>query len=112
MAGAVAVKLQSIKDKTGIRGREVADLLGATPQTVSRWQQGRVEPQSAHLNRLLTLEWLASEISEFYEPGDAKVWLFSRNRLLHGATPAQLIQEDRIDDVLAVIEQLKTGAYV
>jgi transcriptional regulator with XRE-family HTH domain len=112
MAGAIAAKLQSIKDKTGIGGRQVADLVGTTPQTVSRWQQGRVDPQPTHLNRLLTLEWLASEISEFYEPGDAKVWLFSRNRLLHGATPAELIQKNKIDDVLAVIEQLKTGAYV
>jgi transcriptional regulator with XRE-family HTH domain len=112
MPGAVAAKLDSIKEKTGIRGRQVADLVGTTPQTVSRWQQGRVDPQPSHLNRLLTLEWLASELSEFYEPGDAKVWLFSRNRLLHGATPAQLIQEDKTDEVLAVIEQLKTGAYV
>jgi transcriptional regulator with XRE-family HTH domain len=112
MTGAVAAKLESIKEKTGIRGNQVAELVGTTPQTVSRWQQGRVDPQPNHLNRLLTLEWLASEISEFYEPDDAKVWLFSRNRLLHGATPAQLIQEDKIDDVLAVIEQLKTGAYV
>ncbi len=112
MPGAVAAKLDSIKDKAGIRGREVADLVGATPQTVSRWQHGRVDPQPSHLNRLLTLEWLASELAELYEPGDARLWLFSRHRLLQGATPAERIQEDRIDEVLALIEQLKTGAYV
>ena len=44
MPGAVAAKLDSIKEKTGIRGRQVADLVGTTPQTVSRWQQGRVDP--------------------------------------------------------------------
>jgi transcriptional regulator with XRE-family HTH domain len=112
MPGAVAAKLESIKEKTGIKGSQVAELVGTTPQTVSRWQQGRVDPQPSHLKRLLTLEWLASEISEFYEPADARVWLLSRNRLLHGATPAELIQDDKIDEVLAVIEQLKTGAYV
>ena len=90
----------------------MADLVGATPKAKSRWQQGRVDPQPSHLSRLLTLEWLASELTQFYEPGDAKVWLFSRNRLPAGATPAELIQEDKIDEVLAVIEQLKTGAYV
>jgi transcriptional regulator with XRE-family HTH domain len=110
--GAVAAKLESIQDKSGIRGREVAELVGATPQTVSRWRQGRVDPQPTHLNRLLTLEWLVSELAEFYEPGDARLWLFSRHRLLSGATPAQRIQDGRIDDVLALIEQLKTGAYV
>jgi transcriptional regulator with XRE-family HTH domain len=112
MAGAVGARLDSIKAKAGIRGRDVATFVGATPQTVSRWQQGRVDPQPAHLGRLLTLEWLSSELAEFYDPEDARLWLFSRHRLLGGATPAERIQEDRIDDVLAIIEQLKSGAYV
>ena len=112
MAGAVAAKLDSIKDKAGIRGREVADLVGATPQTVSRWRQGRVDPQPDHLNRLLTLEWLASELAQFYEPDDARLWLYSRHRLLQGASPAERIEQGKIDDVLAIIEQLKSGAYV
>jgi transcriptional regulator with XRE-family HTH domain len=84
MAGAVAARLDVIKEKAGIRGRELALMVGATPQTVSRWQQGRVDPQPDHLQRIL----------------------------LDGATPLQLIQDGRIDDVLAVIEQLKSGAYV
>ena len=112
MAGAVAARLDVIKEKAGIRGRELALMVGATPQTVSRWQQGRVDPQPDHLQRILMLEWLASELAEFYEPGDARLWLFSRHKLLDGATPLQLIQEGRIDDVLVVIEQLKSGAYV
>ncbi len=112
MPGAVAARLDSIQTKAGIRGREVASLVGTTPQTVSRWRQGRVEPQPAHLNRLLTLEWLASELAEFYDAGEARLWLFSRHRLLDGHTPADRIQAGRIEDVLALIEQLKTGAYV
>lgn len=112
MAGAVAARLDVIKEKAGIRSRELAVLVGTTPQTVSRWQQGRVDPQPDHLNRILTLEWLASELAEFYEPGDARLWLFSRHKLLHGETPVQLIQQGRIDEVLAVIEQLKSGAYL
>jgi transcriptional regulator with XRE-family HTH domain len=112
MPGAVAAKLDSIKDKAGIRAHEVADMVGATPQTVSRWQQGRVDPQPAHLHRLLTLEWLASELAELYAPDDARMWLFSHHRLLGGATPAQRIQDGRVDDVLALIDQLKSGAYV
>jgi transcriptional regulator with XRE-family HTH domain len=112
MGSAIATRLDSIKTNAGIRSREVATLVGATPQTVSRWHRGRVDPQPAHLGRLLALEWLASELAEFYGPGDARLWLFSRHRLLGGATPAERIQEDRTDEVLAVIEQLKSGAYV
>lgn len=112
MPGAVAAKLDSIKDKAGIRSREVADLMGTTPQTVSRWQQGRVDPQPSHLQRLLTLEWLASELAEFYAPGDARLWLYSRHRLLGGVAPADLIQQDRVNEVLALIDQMKSGAFV
>ncbi len=112
MAGAVATRLDSIKAKAGIRSREVAEMVGATPQTVSRWLQGHVEPQPAHLNRLLTLEWLTSELAEFYDREESRLWIYSPHRLLEGETPAARIQNGRIDDVLALIEQLKTGAYV
>lgn len=112
MAGAVAAKLDSITTKAGIRGIDVARLVGATPQTVSRWRHGRVSPQAGHLRRLVTLEWLASELAELYDPGDAAVWLRSPHRLLKGASPARRIEEDRTDEVLALIDQLKSGAYV
>ena len=112
MPGAVAAKLDSIKLKTGVRGEEFAELIGTTPQTISRWRQGRVDPRPSHLNRLLTLEWLASELAEFYGPEDARVWLRSPNRLLQGGTPAERIQDGRIDEVLTLIDQLKSGAYV
>lgn len=112
MSGALASKLDSIKDKTGIRSREVADLVGTTPQTVSRWQQGRVDPQPSHLQRLLTLEWLASELADLYGPADARLWLYSRHRLLGGVRPADLIQQSRVDEVLALIDQMKSGAFV
>jgi transcriptional regulator with XRE-family HTH domain len=112
MAGAVAARLDNIKEKAGVRSRELAVLVGATPQTVSRWQQGRVDPQPDHLQRILILDWLASELSEFYDPDNARLWLFSRHKLLGGESPVQRIQQGDIDDVLAVIEQLKSGAYV
>lgn len=112
MAGAVAAKLSSIKDKAGIGGRQVAALMGTTPQTVSRWQQGHSDPRQPTLRRLLTLEWLASQLAEFYGPTDARVWLYSPHRLLAGATPADLIAGGRMDDVLAVIDQLRTSAVV
>ena len=49
MTSAVAVRLDSIKKHAGIRSREIAQLLDTTPQTVSRWQQGHVEPQPTKL---------------------------------------------------------------
>lgn len=112
MASAVAARLDSIKAHAGVQSREIAQLLDTTPQTISRWQKGHVDPHSSKLRQLLTLEWLAEELSEFYEPGEARLWLFSRHRLLRGDTPADRIQAGRADDVLALIDQLRDGAFV
>jgi transcriptional regulator with XRE-family HTH domain len=112
MAGAVATRLNVIRDRGGIKAREVAQLLDTTPQTVSRWHTGKVEPQPERLQRLLTLEWLISELSEFYEPDEAHLWLFAPHRLLGGERPADRIQEGKVDDVLALIAQLRDGAFV
>lgn len=112
MAAAVAVRLTNIRERGGIRSREVADLLDTTPQTVSRWQTGRSEPQPDTLRRLLTLEWLVGQLGEIYEPGEARLWLFSPHQLLQGERPSDRIQRGDLDSVLALIAQLRDGAYV
>lgn len=112
MTSAVALRLDAIKKRTGIRAREIAQLLDTTPQTISRWQQGHVEPQPSKLQQLLTLEWLTDQLAEFYEPSEARLWLFSRHRLLNGQTPAARIAAGDADSVLTLIDQLKDGAYL
>lgn len=112
MTTAIAQRLDSIKRRGGVRAREIAELLDTTPQTVSRWQQGRVDPQPAKLHQLLALEWLVTQLAEFYEPDDARLWLYSPHKLLAGRRPADLISEGDIDSVLALIDQLRDGAYV
>ena len=76
-ASALARKLDAIRDEAGVQGREIAQLLGTTPQTVSRWRTGKAEPQRRSLDRLLILAWLAKELAEFYRPDEARLWLFS-----------------------------------
>jgi transcriptional regulator with XRE-family HTH domain len=112
MASALAVRLNTIRDRGGMKSREVAQLLDTTPQTVSRWQTGKVEPQPDRLQRLLNLDWLVSELSELYEPDEARLWLFSPHRLLDGKRPADRIQKGQVEDVLALISQLRDGAFV
>jgi transcriptional regulator with XRE-family HTH domain len=113
MSSAVARKLGVICDRAGVNSREVAELLGTAPETVSRWRKGRAEPQRDKLERLLELEWLADQLGDVYpSPGDARMWLLSRHRLLGGDTPASRIEKGKIEDVLALIAQIRDGAYV
>jgi len=61
---------------------------------------------------LLDLEYIADQLSDFYEPADVWVWLFSRQKLLGGEIPAELIQHGRASDVIRVIDQLRDGVFV
>jgi transcriptional regulator with XRE-family HTH domain len=112
MSSAIAKKLDAIQERGGISGRDVAQLLNTTPQTVSRWRQGKVSPHRGSLDRLLKLDWLANQLASFYEPNEARIWLFSPHVEFDGLRPADLIADDRMDEVLAVIDRLYSGAYV
>ena len=113
MGSAVATNLvETIHERAGISFRDVAQLMNTTAETVSRWRTGRVEPQPSKFKKLATLAWLAEQLAEFYEPDQAKLWLFTPQRLVAGSRPADLIEEDRLDEVLALIKQLQDGTFV
>lgn len=112
MGDAIAERLNSIQTNSGISGRDVAALIETTPQTVSRWRTGHSAPQRRHLERLLTLEWLVSQLAAYYTAEEAKLWLFSPHSLLDGRTPADLIAEQRTDEVLRLIDQLDSASFV
>jgi transcriptional regulator with XRE-family HTH domain len=112
MSAALVIRLDKMRERGGIKGREIAQLLGTTPETVSRWNTGKTEPQPDRLQRLLILEWMIDELAQFYEPDEARLWFFSPHRLLGGDRPADRIQQGNADDVRVLIAQLKDGAYV
>jgi transcriptional regulator with XRE-family HTH domain len=112
MSSAVSNILEAIHEKAGISFREIAQLMNTTPETVSRWKTGRIDPQPDRFKKLATLAWLVDELAEFYKPDEAKLWLFKPQRLLGNARPADRIEQDRLEDVLALIKQLQDGAFV
>ncbi|MEQ1699435.1 MAG: antitoxin Xre/MbcA/ParS toxin-binding domain-containing protein [Ilumatobacteraceae bacterium] len=112
MSNAVARRLESIQEHSGISGRDVAQLLDTTPQTISRWRTGHSSPQPRHLEELLMLEWLVNQLSAYYTSDEAKLWLFSRHTQLGGSRPADLIADRRTDEVLRLIDQLDSAAFI
>jgi putative toxin-antitoxin system antitoxin component (TIGR02293 family) len=107
----LARKLDDIESRTAVKEREVAQMLRTTPQTLYRWRNDQVAPNREHLQRILDLHYVAEELADLYEPDEARLWLFSRHRLLAGRRPVELISEGEIDTVLALIAQLRDGAY-
>lgn len=105
-------RIDNIQKLSEISGKEVAQLLGTTPETISRWRGGKTEPQPRMRDSLLQLEWLASELAGLYQPQEAHLWLFSRHKLLDGQRPVDLIEAGQVERVLHLIAQLKDGAYI
>ncbi len=112
MSSAIAVRLREILTKGGVTAREVSKLLNTTPETVSRWNTGKTEPQPSSRDEILRLEWMISQLAELYPPQEAKLWLFSPHKQLEGETPADAIAEGKMEDVLKIIAQLKDGAFI
>lgn len=108
---AISKKLESIRKNGGMRLVDVANILGARPETVSRWNQGKAFPHSSTERQLLELEWVVEQLAGLYEPKEARLWLFSRQKGLAGRIPAELIAEGKIDEVLEIIGQLRDSIY-
>lgn len=112
MSNAIARRLVSLQQKGAMRSVDVANLLGARPETVSRWNQGRAFPRPDAQKQLLNLEYIVDQLSDFYEPQEARLWLFSRQKLLGGGIPAEMLQQGRTDEVIALVDQMRDGVYL
>jgi transcriptional regulator with XRE-family HTH domain len=111
-SNAIARRLESIASKGAMRSADVANLLNVRPETVSRWNNGKALPHASTEKLLLELEFIVDKLSDIYEPRDARLWLFSRQRLLQDQTPADLIQQGHIDEVLVAVNQLLDGVHL
>ncbi len=112
MTGAVARKLESMWKKGAMKNVDVANLLGTRPETVSRWNQGRAYPQPRTEKTLLELEYIVDLLSDFYEANEARQWIFAPQKQLEGISPAQLIRDGQIDQVMRLVNQLRDAVYL
>jgi uncharacterized protein (DUF2384 family) len=111
-ANVISRKLEMLHQKAAMRSVDVANVLGIRPETVSRWNQGRAFPRSDAERTLLDLEYVVDQLADLYEPDEARLWLFSRQKLLAGQRPAELIQQGRTDEVIQLLHQLLEGVHV
>lgn len=109
---AVSRLLDDLRARGGLTGRDIANILGVSPATVSRWASGESGPTIEKQRIIAELRWVAERLSDFYEPDEARLWLQSAHPQLNGARAYDLIVDGRMADVLEVIERLDTGVYL
>ena len=112
MSNAIARRLEIIQTKGAMRYSDIANVLSVRPETVSRWNQGKAFPHPQTEKQLLELEYIVDQLSDFYEPHESRLWIFSRQRVLNGDVPAEMIQQGKVEEVLTAVNQLRDGAFV
>jgi transcriptional regulator with XRE-family HTH domain len=109
---AVSRLLDDLRDRGGLTGRDIANILGVSPPTVSRWASGESGPTIDKQRVIADLRWVAERLSDFYAPDETRLWLQSAHPQFRGARAYDLIVEGRTPEVLEVIERLDSGVYL
>lgn len=107
----IAARVRGLNDTVQLTQSEVARIVGASPRTVARWAAGTAVPQPEARDRLLQLNYVATQLVELLglTPGDANVWIFEPNQFLEADTPAERLATGDFRSVLALIEGLADG---
>lgn len=94
------------------RSTDIANVLNVRPETVSRWNTGKALPHGSTERQLLELEFIIDKLADIHEPHNARLWLFSRQRVLQDRIPVELIQQGHTDEVLSAVNELLDGVHI
>jgi transcriptional regulator with XRE-family HTH domain len=112
MATAVERILRDLRDRGGLQGKDVANIVDVSTATVSRWSHGKGTPDLRTQTVIADLRYVVDRLSDFYTPDETRLWLHTYHPLLKGERAIDLINAGRTEEVLAVIERLDAGAYL
>jgi transcriptional regulator with XRE-family HTH domain len=112
MGNAIAEQISDLKERGGLQGRDIANIMRVSPATVSRWHAGTSSPTIDVQTIIADLRYVVVRLSDFYSADETRLWLNARNELLAHERPLDLIAQDRMRDVLAVIDRLDAGVYI
>ena len=112
MGTAVARILSDLRDRGGLQGKDVANIVDVSTATVSRWSNGKAIPSLRTQTVIADLRFVVDRLSDFYTSDEIRLWLHARNPLLNGDRAIDLINSNRTEEVLAVIDRLDAGAFL
>jgi transcriptional regulator with XRE-family HTH domain len=111
MPNAVSRILDRLRDDGGLQGKDIANIVAVSPATVSRWSSGKASPDLRTQTVIAELRYVVDRLNDFYTPDETRLWLHTSHSMLDGKRAIDLINAGRTEEVLAVIENLDTGAY-
>lgn len=90
--------------------RTIADVLGVAPSQVTRWRQGQI-PDHVNADRVAALALVVEMLLRWLDTDLVEEWLVGPNEHIGGVTPAYLIRNGRLADVIGCVEAMKAGAF-
>ena len=73
MATAVARILEDLRERGGLQGKDIANIVGASPPTVSRWSRGNGVPSLRTQTVIAELRYVVDRLSDFYTPDETRL---------------------------------------
>ena len=90
--------------------RAISTILGVSPSQVSRWRKGQL-PDLDNADRLAGLALVVEMLARWLDPGVVGGWLSGVHAHLGDRSPAYMIGEGLVAEVIGVIEAEKAGVY-
>lgn len=111
-SAAVPRFIDELTEEGGLSGTDIANIVAVSKATVSRWKSGAVKPQPSTQLILSDLHYVVGRLREYYTADEIRTWLYARHPQLDGARAIDLINQNRSEDVLRVLDRLDADVYL
>jgi hypothetical protein len=110
--GAVPRYIEDLTEEGSLSGTDIANIADVSKATVSRWKSGTVKPQPSTQLVLSDLHYVVGRLREYYTADEIRTWLYARHPQLGGARAIDLINQNRSEEVLRVLDRLDMDVYL
>ena len=104
--------IERLRETGGVKTTDIANFVGVSQETVSRWAAGREAPRPKMQLLVSNLAFVVTRLGEYYDPDEIRAWLYTPHPQLDGERAIDLIHDDRTEDVLAILDRLDADAYL
>ena|SRR5208282_4978880 len=111
-SGAMPRYIEELNAIGGLSGTDIANIADVSKATVSRWRAGTVKPQPSTQLVLSDLHYIVGRLQEYYTPDEIRTWLYARHPQLEGARAIDLINQNKSEEVLRILDRLDAEAYL
>lgn len=112
MQGAVSRYINELHDVGGLKGVDIANITDVSKATVWRWKKGEAKPHPRTQLVLSDLYYVVGRLQEYYTADEIRTWLYARHPQLEGERAIDLINQNRSEEVLRILDRLDAEVYL